>query len=116
MLKKTSRRLPPAATLAMWTVTFSSFWRADTAVAGNSVIASTSPVVSAVTRASALEIVWKMTPSMFGGVFQCSVLAASSTNSPWLASTRLNGPEPIISAFSNATGSSSASQMCIGRT
>ena len=70
MLKITSLRLPPAPMSAMCTFTFSAFWSVLTAVAGNSVMASTSPVVSAVTRASAFEIVWKITPSTLGDVPQ----------------------------------------------
>ncbi len=93
MLKNTSRRVPPAADVRdVDGHVLGVLERADTAVAGNSVMASTSPVVSAVTRASAFEMVWKMTPSTFGGVFQWSSLAASSTNSPWLASTSAERP------------------------
>ncbi len=68
---------------SIWTtLTFSVDWSVDSAVSGNSVIMSTSPAVSAATRASGLLIVWKITPSTAGLTFQWSLTASSWANSP----------------------------------
>jgi hypothetical protein len=42
--------------------------------------------------------------------------AASVNDWPSSHASRENGPEPIASSFSNATGSFTPSQMCCGRT